>query len=194
MDKRPDLNKNITVKDFQDFYWLKSELVDFCRSEGLSTTGSKIEIAQRISHYLQTGEKQKPQKSRPIATFDWNTEALTLSTVITDNYKSSENVRVFFKQHLGENFKFNVPFMDWMKANVGKTLGDAISQYAEIVTQRKSTPHKKIAPQFEYNTYLRDFLKDNPGSSRSVGIKLWKIKRSMRGDNVYSRKDLEFLD
>jgi len=29
MDKRPKLNKNINIKDFQDFYWLKKELATF---------------------------------------------------------------------------------------------------------------------------------------------------------------------
>ena len=26
MDKRPNLNKKISIKDFQDFYWLKKEM------------------------------------------------------------------------------------------------------------------------------------------------------------------------
>ena len=26
MEKRPELNKNISIQDFKDFYWLKEEL------------------------------------------------------------------------------------------------------------------------------------------------------------------------
>jgi len=49
---------------------------------------------------------------------------------------------------------------------------------------------KEIAPQFEYNTYIRDFTKDNPDKNRSEAIKYWKIKKSKRGDNKYSKSDL----
>ena len=52
MEKRPCLNKNITIEDFRDFYWLKEELIQFCRSEGLCSQGGKIEIANRIETYL----------------------------------------------------------------------------------------------------------------------------------------------
>ncbi|MEM7039484.1 MAG: SAP domain-containing protein, partial [Bacteroidota bacterium] len=58
MDKRPPLENNISVTDFEAFYWMKAELVDFCRREGLKTSGGKIELAHRIAHYLKTGEKE----------------------------------------------------------------------------------------------------------------------------------------
>ena len=48
MDTRPILNKTISIKDLKEFYWLKEELVKFCRIEGLKTTGGKIEITKRI--------------------------------------------------------------------------------------------------------------------------------------------------
>jgi len=49
---------------------------------------------------------------------------------------------------------------------------------------------KEIAPQFEYNTYIRDFLKDNPNKSKKEAIENWKIKRAKRGNNKYSKQDL----
>jgi hypothetical protein len=58
-DKRPELNKNISLKDFQDFYWLKVELVDFCREVGISSDGGKIEIANKILEYFETGKVTK---------------------------------------------------------------------------------------------------------------------------------------
>lgn len=85
--------------------------------------------------------------------------------------------------------------MNWMKGNVGATLAEAVEQWHLIKQQSTSSNvDKVIAPQFEYNTYLRDFLKDNPSSSREVGIALWKIKKSRRGDNVYNKNDLSMLD
>ncbi len=197
MDKRPELNNKISPKDFRDFYWLKEELVLFCRKEGLKKSGGKIEIANRIEKYLETGSKEiakAKKKQTNKSNFDWNTATLTLQTKITDSYKNSENVRKFFQKEIGKQFKFNVKFMNWMKLNVGKTLNQAIKEWKRIDIEKKNnTSPKEIAPQFEYNTYLRDFLKDNPNENRKTGIKLWKIKRSLRGDNVYCKTDLKLL-
>lgn len=63
------------------------------------------------------------------STFDWHSEKLTLETVITNSYKNTQNVRRFFKQHIGEHFAFNRPFMFYMKASVGKTLAHAIEEW-----------------------------------------------------------------
>ena len=198
MDKRPSLNKNISPKDFRDFYWLKEELIKFCRAEGLQTSGSKIELTQRINTFLQTEDKEQIKTNstpKPTSKFDWKNEKLSLETKITDNYKNTENVREFFEQQIGKQFKFNVKFMNWMKANTGKTLKAAIEEWKKIRAKEKdNTQPKEIAPQFEYNTYLRDFLADNPNSSRELGIKLWKIKKSKRGDNIYKKDDLKLID
>ena len=53
---RPELNKKLDSKTFRDYYYLKEELIDFCRKNNLQTTGSKIELTDRISKYLDTVE------------------------------------------------------------------------------------------------------------------------------------------
>lgn len=198
MDKRPLLNKEISIKDFREFYWLKEELLTFCRAEGLRTQGSKFELSERIIHYLDTGQKEEAEESnsaKPRSDFDWQNQSLSLETEITDNYKNTENVRIFFRDQIGPQFKFNVHFMNWMKSNSGKTLKDAISEWRRINSSKKASKKEKdIAPQFEYNRYLRDFLKANPHSSRDLGIKLWNIKKTLRGDNKYKKEDLRLLD
>lgn len=197
MDNRPKLNKSISIKDFKEFYWLKEELVKFCKETGIIASGSKIEISKRIESYLKTGDIQQTNvKPKPKSTskFDWNNQQLSLASEITDNYKNTENVRKFFQQQIGKQFKFNVKFMNWMKSNVGKTMSDAILEWERIKAESKHTSKpKEIAPQFEYNRYLRDFMADNPNSNRALGIKLWNKKKSIRGDNVYSREDLKLI-
>lgn len=47
MIERPNLDKQLDEKTFRDFYYLKEELVDFCRSNGLPTSGCKIDIIDR---------------------------------------------------------------------------------------------------------------------------------------------------
>lgn len=41
MGERPKLDKNLDGKTFREFYYLKEELVDFCRRYGLPTTKAK---------------------------------------------------------------------------------------------------------------------------------------------------------
>ena len=52
MIQRPLLDKNLDRKTFRDFYYLKEELVDFCRQNNLPVSGGKLEITERISHFL----------------------------------------------------------------------------------------------------------------------------------------------
>ena len=190
---RPALDKNISLKDFNDFYWLKEELVDFCKTVGITTSGGKIEIADRIRHYISTGEIIQVKKSTGIkSSFNWNKEKLTHKTVITDNYKNGENVRSFFIQEIGIHFAFNVVFMKWMKQNIGKTLGDAISKWNEINNFKKDKSYvSEIDPQFEYNRYMRAFLTHNPNSSIKEAMKYWNLKRLKRGTNEYEKTDLK---
>ncbi len=42
---------------------------------------------------------------------DWHKNQIDDSTVITDSYKTTQNVRRFFKSKLGEEFKFDRDFM-----------------------------------------------------------------------------------
>ena len=197
IEKRPELTKNISAEDFADFYWLKAELLHFCRTEKLNIGGGKLELAKRIEKYLETGirEKNTAAPKRTISKYDWNNEKLTLETIITDNYKNTENVRLFFVEQIGSKFKFNVMFMNWMKGASGKTLKQAVVKWSEIAEIMKiDKSPKEIPPQFEYNTYIRDFLKDNSGKSKNEAVRCWKIKRTLRGNNKYEKSDLEFID
>jgi hypothetical protein len=38
---RPELTKDLPINDFTDFYWLKTELQQFCRENNMSPSGSK---------------------------------------------------------------------------------------------------------------------------------------------------------
>ena len=46
MSERPDLNKELDGKTFRSFYYLKEELVGFCRENNLPVSGGKIELTE----------------------------------------------------------------------------------------------------------------------------------------------------
>ena len=75
---RPELNITLSADDFRAFYFLKDELLQFCRDNGLSTAGSKLELAERIAVFLTSGERLAPVKIKPETRgFDWVREKLT---------------------------------------------------------------------------------------------------------------------
>jgi len=190
MDKKPELNKNLDENTFRGYYYLKEELVEFCRANNLPTTGSKPELTERIAYYLQTGDvlarANKPLKTRIVGSIDEN-------TVIEIGITFSEKHRTFFESKIGKGFSFNVPFQKWLKTNAGKTYGDAVDAYYRIL-QEKKTCKTTIGSQFEYNTYIRDFFEDNKGKSLSDAIACWKYKKSIAGNNKYERADLVALE
>lgn len=192
MCERPLLDKNLKADTFCSYYWLKDELVDFCRANGLFTSGGKMDIALRIATYLETGEivlpqpQSKPKKETAIGT-------ITKDTQIEPNFVCSEKHRAFFKKAVGKSFSFNVAFQKWLKANTGKTYAQAITAYYEILAEKKKGV-STIDKQFEYNTYIQAFFADNPGKSLKQAILCWNYKKSLQGHNAYEEADLIALD
>lgn len=187
ISQRPILDKNLDSKTFRDYYYLKQELIDFCRKNDLPFSGGKIEITERIAHFLDTGEilpiSRKKKRATPLFDIDKNTK-------IESHFVCSQRHRVFFRESIGSSFSFNVAFQKWLKHNAGKTYQEAIVAYHRILKQKK----QKIGKQFEYNIYIRDFFADNQGRSLKEAIKCWKYKKSLQGHNRYEKSDLVALE
>lgn len=190
MCERPSLDTNLDSIVFKEYYYLKEELIDFCRKNNLQTTGGKLELTERIAQFLDTGEKiyknHTPRKSIVI-------DEITLDAIIEENFVCSEKHREFYKNQIGKSFSFNVPFQNWLKNNSGKTYRDSIIAYDQIL-QNKKKNKTTIDKQFEYNTYIRDFFHDNKNKSLQQAIQCWKYKKSLKGHNRYEKKDLKALN
>ena len=190
MSDRPELSIGLKSKEFLEYYYLKEELVCFCRENGLPASGGKTELTERIAFFLDTG---KIKEAKTVRTQKNKVSAITKETIIESDLVCSEIHRAFFKREIGESFSFNVAFQKWLRSNSGKTYAEAIAAYKEIQAAKKSGK-KVIDKQFEYNTYVRDFFDDNKGASLDDAIKCWKYKKSIKGQNKYERSDLTALD
>lgn len=190
MNKRPNLDKNLDSNLFKEYYYLKEELIDFCRKNNLQTTGGKIELTERIAKFLATGERTS--RSHTIRK-SINIGEITLDTIIEEDFTCSEKHRAFYKKQIGNKFSFNVAFQKWLKCNSGKTYKDSIVAYYQILEDKKKNK-TKIDKQFEYNTYIRDFFNDNKNKSLEQAITCWKYKKSLKGHNKYERDDLKILN
>ena len=200
---RPQLTKALKTEDFKEYYFLKEELKDFCKNEGLKVSGSKNQLEERIIYYLDTGKslddsnpienknKNKNNLSKPNLSKAISSEEITLDSILGDNFKCSEEKREFFEKEIGKGFKFKVKFQKWLKVNPDKTYQDAIDAYHELQNSKEKT---RIDKQFQYNQYIRDFFKDNDDKTLNDAIKCWKHKKSLKGHNKYEKSDLDILN
>ena len=176
---RPQLTKDLKSEDFKEYYFLKEELKDFCKKEGLKVSGSKNQLEERIIYYLDTGKsldnsrsiKNKNNYSKSNSNKATTSEEITLDSILGENFKCSEDKREFFEKEIGKGFKFKVKFQKWLKVNPDKTYQDAINAYYELQNSKEKT---KIDKQFQYNQYIRDFFDDNDDKTLNDAIKCWK--------------------
>ena len=124
MDRRPELNRHLDSDTFLKWYWLKEELVRFCKENGIPSTGGKQEVAERVARFLETGETSgrdlQGGKAKRAGSLRRGTVSITSDSVIEPAAVCSQALRAFFKEQLGESFSFSVPFQKWLKDNAGK--------------------------------------------------------------------------
>ncbi|PLS15435.1 cytoplasmic protein [Bacillus sp. M6-12] len=185
---RLNLTKDLSVESFKNFYWLKEELQSFCRENLISASGSKIEISNRIETFLRIGEIKRPTRKSKVNKKMEPQVDLSLDTVIAENHRCSQNVRAFFKTVIPK-FHFSTYIQNYFKNNVGKTYRDVVDAWYEEEERKKDPSYQKnIAPQFEYNQFIRDFFSDtkNQGKSRKEAIESWNKIKKLPGSNKYT--------
>ena len=64
-----------------------------------------------------------------MAKFNWHSDDIKRETPVTENYKSTQNVRRFMKSQCGDDFKFDRAFMLWIKSGDPKAMGDVVDEW-----------------------------------------------------------------
>ena len=188
-DKRPKLTRSVSEDEFMRFYWLKSELQLFCREQGLSPSGSKFEILDRIQCFLRTGsspiESAKPKiKKQNSVMPKW----FQLSDLLPQGFKCSREMRNFFVEQVGESFHFSVALQQYIKSTPALTFQGVIDHWKYLNEQKKTGLFKtEIGPQFEYNQFTRDFFSDpvNQGKTQKDCIDAWSRIKLRPGSRKY---------
>jgi hypothetical protein len=178
---RPSLNRALSVNDFQSYYWLKEELTAFCREQGISGAGSKLEVSRRIEEYLATGSISDNHIERKAVSRARSTAPPRLDAPIGTGYTSSEANRAFFKTVIGPQFHFTTRLMKYCRENPGKTWGDAVREWqAEREEKTTCISSRPIAAQFEYNRFVREYFVTHPGGALADAIKAWNEHKKQR--------------
>ena len=180
--QRPNFEDIKTGEEFNQWYWLKAEMVEICKRAGLPATGRKFDLRDRIMYALDHDGnlKPEPKKKKTKSKFNWAKSELSLETIITDNVSFGPNFRRFMKSRIGNRFSCHSDFMDWMKSNAGKTLADAVKKWHEL-EERKADPDFKrtIADNNMLAQYTRDFLEDNKNRTLKDAKKYWNLKKQL---------------
>lgn len=180
--ERPPLNGQLSPDDFLSFYWLKEELLQFLRGQGLSTAGSKQELTARISQYLKTGTNPAENRSARKPARQANMpDVFTRQSVIAPGWRCSQELRAFLEREIGPHFHFDSVMRDLIHTGSGKTLAEAIETWE--AEQRKPKAEKPIAPQFEYNRHIRAYFQTHPGAALQDAIRDWETKKAERRDH-----------
>lgn len=197
---RPCVSIGIDINEFERWYWPVEELKKFCDLLAISKVGRKSMLRDRVAAAL-SGEEPPTERlnKRPkYSSFNWSKETLNGLTVITESITFGRNVRGFFKEEIGPRFVCHSDFMEWVKANPGRTLQDAVAAW-ELLEARKDDPEfrRDIAECNNYLRYLRDIRDDNPKMTLDHAKLCWdqkKIRPAENGFVVYSCDDLRFLE
>lgn len=187
---RPELDIHLDADIFCQYYYLKEELIAFCREQGLSASGGKEEITERIAIFLKTGKKTpavRKQRKKPV-----QRTAIRKEDLIEAEFVCTQTHRAYFEQELGSSFSFHVAFQKWLKANAGKTYAEALEAY-ETIQQKQTKGTTVIDRQFEYNTYIRAFFAANKDRTLADAITCWKYKKQQKGSHMYEDADLIVL-
>jgi hypothetical protein len=180
-DSRPSLDRALSVSDFRSYYWLKEELLTFCREHGISRAGSKPELSRRIEEYLTTGKTDSYRPGKRTGATPRSAPEPRLDTPIGTGYTSSEANRAFFKAAIGPQFHFTTRLMKFCRENPDKTWGDAVREWqAEREEKKAGVQGPPIGVQFEYNRFVREYFNAQPGGTLADASKAWNEYKKQR--------------
>ena len=172
MEERPALTPGMPPALFAEHYWLRSELTDFCRSAGLPTQGAKTALAARILAFLNGQRLQEAPVRRRSAEMP---ASFTRSSVIGAGWRCSQPLRTWFEHELGEPFRFDAILRESIHSGVGRTLGEILDDW---LAKRASRSVTSIAPQFEYNRFVREYRAAAPAARHDEMVAAWRRYRN----------------
>ncbi|MEM7325797.1 MAG: DUF6434 domain-containing protein [Actinomycetota bacterium] len=171
---RPVLSSALGEAEFRRWYWTLRELQGFARTIGVSPSGRKAEVTERIAAAL-SGRPQ-PTAERP-STVDHLAGPLTRDTVVPPKQRATQELRAFFTTEIGPSFRFNGHMRDLLgRGNV--TLGQAIDHWFETVGTELGNQSESL----EFNRFTRAWHDAHPTGTPAESRAAWKRYRSLPTD------------
>jgi SAP domain-containing new25/Domain of unknown function (DUF6434) len=173
---RPNLHAPLSPTEFDAWYWLKDELLAFCRSHDLTTSGSKPEVAARVRAFLAGTAAPKP--TARVARRGVMPVTFSLRTKIGAGWRCTPTLGAFLRSQCGPQFRFNAAVREFIHGGVGRTLKEAVDCYRASVAP--GVAKRALPAQLEYNRHMQQFFATNPGATRADALASWWVKRATR--------------
>ena len=61
--------------------------------------------------------------------FDWHSDPINRATPVTATYRNTQNVRRFLQSVCGPRFRFDRPFMRWIRDGGARTMGEIADEW-----------------------------------------------------------------
>ena len=184
--RRPQLRSRMSVREFQAWYWMKTELADFARELGLSAAGDKPALAERIERRLRGLPEVRQAPARRGGRRDSDAPLSRATPVV--NYFSDDATRAFFRDRIGPEFHFTYRLNQFRLARTGLTYGDLIDEWQRERDRRRDPNYQApLAAHGKWNLFVRAFFADaaNAGSTMADAALAWNRVKAQRGPAVY---------
>lgn len=183
--------KNINFSELQNSlcYLHVSELKNYCEKLNLSIKGKKLDLINRIMHFVQTGEKidlaEYPESS--MSKGQKNIRLTLDALMLKGAYKNDLKTRLFFKTIIGAHFHFTAFGIDWLESRwfsgnppTYKEFVDMWSREYEFRKLHSSKPKEEWA----YINFVKKILQSKPNLTRNEILNQWNSKRVQEKDLV----------
>jgi hypothetical protein len=188
--ERPPLSPSLDPAEFRRWYWLKQELADFAKQEGLSASGDKPTLANRIALFLGGADPQVAGASTKAVRQTVSkrlSEPLTSETVLGPKQASSQQLRTFFEEAIGPRFAYDIHMRTFLASNETKTLGEAVAHWH--ATRNSAKP--ETLPQLELVRFTKAWHRAHPTGTQLQCRAAWKLYKSLPVDQRESLEPLK---
>ncbi len=179
--ERPPLAPSLEPEEFRRWYWLKQELTDFAKQEGLSTAGDKPTLANRIALFLGGVDRESAAAATKTVRHTVSQrlpEPLTAETVLGPKQASGQQLRLFFVDAIGPHFSYDIHMRTFLASDTPKTLGEAVAHWH--ATRKAAKP--ETLPQLELVRFTKAWHLAHPTGTQLECRAAWKHYKALPVD------------
>ncbi|MBA1392897.1 hypothetical protein EQ500_03275, partial [Lactobacillus sp. XV13L] len=179
---RPDFSSQLSVHEFKQYYWYKTELQAICREYHLPVYGTKYELMEYICAFLggRPASAVHPKRPRNKKSTLKASEITPDTKVLTSGFRFNQEARRFFAAYFGvAKFSFRKTMASKLREIEEKH--DTAATVADLIAAYKQTePAAKTGEEatYQWNNFVRDFHQDpisrQFNSPLKVAALLWR--------------------
>ena len=167
--RHPEVDEVVRPEDISDWYWTRQQLDAIARRLGVSRSGNKQDVTDRLLAHLRgepTGtitSSRRPASGPKLAVSD-----ISPDLSIPQGQRMDAALRAWMVDQVGPTFRFDGHMRDFLRNADG-------ARFADLVDHWRATRNieRPISDQFEYNAFVRHFRETHPGASLDGVTAAW---------------------